>query len=444
MKIEEHFYLLKRRIFKKNNIIFITILVILLFVMFLSLTVMTLYRTNEIASSNKKTDGKTIYVYPPLKQDKLTTEDLDKIKSIDHVSFVGGKIYFGGVSLSVDELNKPFSEAEIFVQPLLEGINLKMVKGNQEISNGEMICPVNFYSYEAYSFDDEYIEDKEETEEVFNMKKKIIKSAKINGRDLIGKNLKTKHITSYDYNDETGEESNIKYNYQDFKIVGTYDQSYTMDSLYNCYISKDDYLKLVLSDFEHKGYIEYEHLQEQELNKEYNEVMIILDEYKNMNYVHQELDKLKYVYEDEKEVNQGDKLFFTYAPMFISIIIILIAINIIYNFNSKKIKGRVSNYALLKSLGYDNKTIEINEILENVICYLISFVISLSIFITCFVVLKNNYLAGYVVEGMLINIPVLAIGAIFVIVLCLLIIINNKLVAKKLKHSVLELLRKEI
>ena len=43
-----------------------------------------------------------------------------------------------------------------------------------------------------------------------------------------------------------------------------------MDSLYNCYISKDDYLKLVLSDFEHKGYIEYEHLQEQELNKEYN------------------------------------------------------------------------------------------------------------------------------------------------------------------------------
>ena len=132
-----------------------------------------------------------------------------------------------------------------------------MVKGNQEISNGEMICPVNFYPYEAYSFDDEYIEDEEETEEVFNMKKKIIKSAKINGRDLIGKNLKTKHITSYDYNDETGEESNIKYNYQDFKVVGTYDTSYTMDSLYNCYISKDDYLKLVLSDFEHKGYIEY-------------------------------------------------------------------------------------------------------------------------------------------------------------------------------------------
>lgn len=417
MKISEHFYLLKRRIFKKNNIIFILVMIILLFAMFTSLTVMSLFVTNELASLNKKIVSREIYVYPPLNENILTTNDLDKIRNIEHVTFVGGKIFSSGVELYIDELNKIFSDARVIVFPLLDGIDLKMVRGKKEINNGEMICPVNFYPYEVNEFNE--INKTEENEQEFKMKKKIIKSAMINEKDLVGKTLNTK----YPKNDE-------QYEYQDFKVVGTYDQKYTMNSLNNCYITKEDFFEI--SSF-----------QNQKI-KEYSGVMVLIDDYKNISFVHQELDKLKYVYEDHQEVDAEEKLFFAYAPMFITIIIILVAINIIYNFNSKKIKARVRSYALLKSLGYGNKTIEINEILENVICYLISFAISLIIFIICFINIKINFMASYVVSGYLINIPIFPIGAIFVVVLCLLIIINNKLVAKKINKSVLELLRNEI
>lgn len=440
MKLSEHFYLLKRRIFKKNNIIFILVMVILLLAMFTSLTVMSLYITNELSALNKDISSREIYVYPPLKQNIFTTYDLEKIQNIEHVTFVGGKIFSGGVELNIDELNKPFSEALIFASPLLDGIELKMVRGKKEINSGEIICPENFYPYEVYSFDE--IKDSEETDEIFEMKKKIIKSAKIKGHDLIGKTLNTKNLISYDYDAKLGKKYTEQYAFQDFKVVGTYDQSYTMSSLNQCYITKDDFFRLasIQADFKE---LEFKSL-EQEINKEYSGVMILIDDYKNIGFIHQELDKLNFVYEDLREVDKADKLFFTYAPIFITLIIILVTINIIYNFNSKKIKQRVSNYALLKSLGYDNKTIEINEILENVICYLISFVISLIIFITCFKIFKINFMAWYIAIGSLINIPILPIVSIFIIVLCLLIIINNKLVAKRLKYSVLELMRKEI
>ena len=54
MKISEHFFLLKRRIFKKNNIIFIVVMMILLLAMFASLTIMSLFVTNELSSLNRK------------------------------------------------------------------------------------------------------------------------------------------------------------------------------------------------------------------------------------------------------------------------------------------------------------------------------------------------------------------------------------------------------
>lgn len=434
MKISEHFFLLKRRIFKKNNIIFIVVMMILLLAMFASLTVMSLFVTNELSSLNRKLSSREIYVYPPLKKEVLTIEDLDIIKNIDHIDYVGGKIFSGSIELYIDELNKPFSEASINVTPLLDSVEPKMVKGSGNIYNGEMICPVNFYPYEVYYFDDKKDEDSEETDEVFEMKKKIIKSALLNSKDLIGKTITVKY-SNYDYriDYETYKE---EYNTKDFKIVGAYKENYTMDSFNTCYVTKEDFFEMASFQNQKK--------KDQEINKEYSGIMVLIDDYKNMSSVHQELNKLNYVYEDHQEVDKADKLFFTYAPMFITIIIVLIAINIIYNFNSKKIKGRVSNYALLKSIGYDNKTITINEILENVICYLISFILSLIIFIICFIYIKTNFIASYVVLGYLINIPILAIISIFIIVLCLLIIINNKLVAKKIKRSVLELMRNEI
>lgn len=440
MNFSEHLFIIKNKIFRKNNILFIFVMIILLFAMFTSLSIMSLYVSNENAKTNKSINARKIYVYPSIKERMLTSEDLDKINNIKHVSFVGSKLFSDIIEVYVDELNKPFSSASIILHPLLDGIYIKNAKGNENINKGEMLCPVNFYPYEVNDYNATKPEDSDETDEVFAMKKKIVKSAKIKDTDLIGKTLNVKYISDYNYDREIGEEINIEYDYKDFKVVGTYNENYTMNSLNDCYISKDDFLELSLvqSAFENPKRVEqYE-------KQEYGGIMIIIDDYKNIGYVHQELDKLNYVYEDQYEVIRADKLFFTYAPMFITIIILIVAINIIYNFNSKKIKGRVKNYALLKSLGYDNKTIEINEILENVICYLISFVISLILFISFFVVVKNNYLASYIVEGYLINIPILAIISIFVVVLCLIIIINNKLVAKKLNKSVLELVRNEI
>lgn len=413
MSFKESLFIIKRKLFKKNNIVFMIVLTILLVIIFSSLTVLDFILKYKNDMETKNNEAKTIIVY-----EKPTEENIKKLKEIENVKFVGSKRFLRGTVGEVKELNKTFSNAFVFFEPLIDGVELKIISGKEEINNGEAICPLKFYPYDL---DD---------------KNTIINKEIINGKDLIGKTITSATTKDFMLNPDE------KY-YKKFTVVGVYDQKYNMASLDRCYITKDDFLEIA-SPYESGSKATYEDGRIEYDYDEYQDTFILVDKYKNVPLVEEELKKMNYTYDIYFAFDKGELMLFTYGPIFVVLIVVLIAINIMYNFISKKIKERIKNYALLKAVGYDDKTISNNEILENVICFLASYIVSLVIFIIGFFLVKKYFMSEYILEGIMMNFPIVLLIVSFIFLLGLLIFINRKIINKKLNLDISKLIRNEV
>lgn len=413
MTLKEHFYLIRSKIFRKNNVIFMLVMIVLLLILFISLGIMQLFLSFKINSERKDIGVRSLNVF-----EEYNSQNIEKLKNIEHVRFVGSDRLYHSVFTHAKEFDKSFATAYIKILPVIDENQLKVVSGKKQINNGEALCPMKFYPYDDMAHD--YIVDSE-----------VIK-----GKNLINRTFTSETVKDYLLNPDD-------VYYKEFKIVGVYDQSYNMASLDRCYITIDDFLEIAPLYSSYGEWTDIDGNIHREA-QEFNSIYVVVDDYKNVSSVMNELRRLEFVFESASGYDEEDSALYVIVPLFISIAIMIIVINIIHNFNNKKMKQRMTYYGLLKAIGYDNQTIEKNQLLESIICYMISFVISFSIVLIGFILVKKYLLFEYVLEGLIINFPLLILICGFVITLFILFIINKKILNKRLKYTAQELIRDEI
>ncbi|MDD4407329.1 MAG: hypothetical protein PHF30_04760 [Bacilli bacterium] len=347
MKIIDQLFILKNKLLKKDNIIMIIILSLILTTIFAGITIMNFVSIFRISMLNSN-DGRTVLIDKP-----IDYKEMEKIKSIKHIELIENNKYAHGVEISAKQFDKSNAKGIVQLKPLLNDSNIKIIQGSNLKKSGDIICPVNFYPHSLYNIDD------------YNWEKKFYNSYKLDGKKLIGNIIKLEH-------------NEKKYS---FNIVGTFTNN-ILDELDVCYVSKNDFNPII-------GDIEY---CEDDTCYEYSSLMIRIDNYNNIDYVEKKLKdigyfSIKYYTFDEKVLTS-----MTYIPLFICSIVLIISMTIIYNFFRKKSNNNQYQYGILKSVGYTNKDINILAKNEGILIHLASITVSLIIYFILYFIITNNSL----------------------------------------------------
>ena len=169
--------------------------------------------------------------------------------------------------------------------------------------------------------------------------------------------------------------------------------------------------------------------------------MVIVDDYKNVSKVKDEIIKMDFSVYEAMYLEEETLSFMIIVPLLISIIVIILSLNIIYSFISKKIKYRLHSYGILKALGYSKKAIISIDLLENVLVFLISFIISFIIYLIAYIILMNTILVEFTYESVMIKIPFLYIIPFIIVFIGMIILICKIKLNKTLKVSTNEILK---
>jgi ABC-type antimicrobial peptide transport system permease subunit len=357
--------------------------------------------TYESDIKNKNIEGRTLVVYSD-------EENYDEISNIKHVIFNDSIKYSYGHYSKISELSNEKMTAEIYFLPYIEDMGV-------DLKDGETICPKKFYPYQLNQIN--------ENDEIIS---KIDYKYMLNSKDIINKTLT---IIS-----ENSDNDNIS-----VKVVGTYDATKYMNSLKTCYITKSDYDK-VMPPYEITGTATYVDGTQTTDYSEYEGNIVIVDSYKNVDEVSEILQTKGYKVIRKFTFDEELLNCYFYIPLFICMIVLIICLNLIYIFLSKKIKYRIKNYGILKSCGYSNKIISKLEIIENSILFVISFIISFIIYIVLFYIIKNTLLIEEVYNNVDISIPYWMFILEIIFIICCIIIFTKNIFKKVLKNKTSNLL----
>lgn len=295
-------------------------------------------------------DGNTLII-----ENTNDKEKLEKIENMEHVILVASKKYVDTTFVNVPQFDKDKIDSSITLKTFLTDNDAKIVKGNKLKNRGDMICPRKFYPYSVYIEEDGHSE----------FTTKFYDSLIINGDDLVGKSILA-----------TNDNKEYKFN-----IVGSF-QNNVLEELDVCYISKEDF-DMLRDDCE---------LYSNDECIKYSSLMVRVDNYSNVAEVEKKLQNLgfspikKYSY-DEQALSS-----MTAIPLFISSIIIVITITMIYNFFRKKSVNNQFDQGILKSLGYTKKDIISLNKLEVTIIYITTIIISFILYIIIYYFVVNAYL----------------------------------------------------
>ena len=400
MNFKNVIYIVKRKIVNIEDIIIILICSLLLIAIFACFTICYLGLNME----------KMAYSYDEAKMliiSKYKSEDdYNLLKNIEHINVIDNYKYAYGVSVLVPELDNALL-GEITIRPYLYD-RFEITSGRTLEKKNEMICPENFYPHSLY------------IQEQNDIVEKYYPNNMINSKSLLNK--------TYDIKVKDAE-----YNYE---LVGTYKNMYGVD-VDTCFVLKETFDEI-------KDNIDYCTLDDnsgEEVCYEYNNLMVLVDDYKNMNYVSEKLNEYGYSSSETFIFDDELLLTITYTPIFIALIIIIITITIIYNYYSKKSVIETYNYALLKSIGYNNSQISKVYVYKSLFSIVISLVLSIISYIVIYNYISNKYLPDLLYGNWMPPIPYLFI--IFYIFMYALFIcyITNRFVKKRLLTSVNVLFR---
>lgn len=398
---------IKKRLTEKRNIILIIILTILLIVIFscLTLTNLVINVRNDTYHTLKY---RTFILYG-------ATDEIDKIKEIEHIKLITSNKFYLGLYHSVKEFDNELSKGELVIKPLLVEDGIKIVKGEKIKNSGESICPNNLYPHDIYTND--------------SSKKVIYKELYLKGKDILGKEF-TLYSSNTDY-------LNQAFN---FKITGTY-QNNQLEEPNICYIPVNDFDKL--KENYSTTSISVDIYGNKTITPNYyKDLMIIIDSYENINEVINTLTDMGYGYDQAITFDEVYQKLMIYVPLFIAIIIMIISINIIYSFLRKKTNYNRNTYGILKSIGYNNKTIYKLELLENIIIFFISFIIAFIIYIIGCQIVTNTILIEMLYQNYMLKIPWHYLLVLIIIFILLIKLIEMHLLKKHLKSSIKTLLEK--
>lgn len=406
---------LKRKILQKRNIVMMIILMFLLLISFFGLTITWTifnYKNNLI---NKNYEYRTLTINQ--KEDNIN-DDILKVSSIENVTFVGSTKYLNGSIVKVKDFDVDDLKGSIQIFPLISGRNIKSSYDENTLEEGKIICPKKFYPHSlALSSDAD------------NFDMGIVYSNVLNGSDYIGKKV--------DIKSESGEQ-----NYQ-FEIVGTYNQNESLNSINTCLVNIKDYDKLA-SPYSGIGYGVDNEGNEIEDYYEYEGLMVLVDKLDNISKVKSKLIELGYNVENYFVLDNQSIFIYIYIPLLICLIVLIVCINIIYNFIVKKTKEKLRVYGIQSAVGFDNKLILNLDIWENIIVYGISFIFSFVIYYIVLQILVRTLLYEFVYNSISIDVPVMLISVYFGVLLLFIVFVNRRLVTNILKRNTSRLLKGEL
>lgn len=405
MKIFDQFFILKRHFVKKENVVIISVLALIFIAIFTCLTMInfaTFFRTSMI----KSRDSLILFI------DKTDDEEkMELLNNIDHIISVENKKYAIGVEVFAPQFDNASKnknedmEGIIQLKPLLNASDVKIEKGENLKKNGDIICSSNLYPYSLYVG---------ETYDGYEIK--MYKSLIRDSKKLIGQTINLINNEDIEYK---------------FNIVGSFYNNLLEESNV-CYISKEDF-DLFKSNYE---------VCSDEECYEYHSLMLRIDEYKNIDEVEKKLKDIGfiptryYTFDDESL----DTL--TYIPLFISSIIIIISITIIYNFFRKKSVNNQYQHAILRSIGYTKSNILSISIIEGLIIYLICLIISIIGYLIGYNIVTYFYLDQISYINFYVPIPWFYILLFSIFILGYIFLVIREFVKRNLNLYIDELFRK--
>lgn len=373
---------------KKNSLLFLVLTFVLIAIFaILSVHYFFSYGTSKelIATRNREI---TI-------EEELNDEQINKIKTIKHVSSLTESVY--NTSISSSYFEKDGLQSDITLIPLLEDNEIKIVNGHKIKNNYEIICPIDFYPYD--------------------ISEKIIEDNYLKGKKLIG--------TSFEAVSQNGISNK-------YTIVGTYNTKKTTNDKNACYANYETMRSLNSND--------------EEKQKSY---VVRVDSLKKVTEVNKQIRDLNintyrpnFYYEYDYTSNNALKL----ISLFATVVILMVCYIVIYNFIRKKIHYNLSKYGILDAIGYKKKTIIIIELVENLLISLFATIPSFLIYaITHYYVIRqiDDYLLYDFSNELDLQIPYqyILLSLIFVIVM---IILSTIILLKyNLKNNANKLLRND-
>ena len=393
ISFKDKYFLLHSNLLKKRNILLFIILVLVILILLLCFNLIFFVGDFQEININKNVDMRTLLVYS--KDDKANFNDISNLK---HVVYNNSTKFYGSTGIYSEEFNNKETKGFVAVYPLLLPKELKIINGRSIQSDNEAVCPTNFYPHSIYI---------NENSDIMRINPEYY----LNTGDIIGKKFTIKS--------NNPENENIT-----VKIVGLYNSEDNLKPINGCYISETAYDQIVspyeatITNYLEDGSIVTE-------NIDYTGNIVIIDEYKNVKNVKNKLEEMGFSVSSAFYIdNQILKSIFT-IPLLISLIVIILSLNIIYSFINKKVKYRLPNYGILKTIGYNKRIIISIDTLENIIVFIFSFIIAFLLYIAIYTILMNTILVEYVYNNLTIHIPFLYI-IIFVILFIIIITIMCK------------------
>lgn len=334
----------------------------------------------------------------------------DLITNINHIVEVEDEVFKKMQEYSVKEFDTDI-KGRIVLNAYLDSNNIIINNGKNIVNKYDAICSDMFYPYEIEKIDDKI---------VFN-RNRLLKP-----NDFLNKEFE---ITTEDNK-----------NYK-FKIVGTYNSTKNLNDLGSCYINKDIFKEIVPNSNGGNLYIDSKTGEQTFIPEELTGKIAIIDNYKNLDIVKEELSKLGFIVTPYSELNKGYVELIFYTPIIGTIIISLVFCSILESFISKKIKLNAKSNAILKATGYSKHKIKMINLMENLIIFIFSYLITIILYIIIFNYMKNYYYSAYIYDGTILSFSIIPIIITPCIFMLLIYFINEKMLNKNLDKSISEILQ---
>lgn len=384
----------------KENIYFILIMAIFTIILLTALNVY--YNINSFIdkSINSNIGFRTISVSPKFDYNDLGQDELSKI---NHVIEVYSSFYDSAVIESDLTINGLDGKVE-----LLYGTNNTIpdiVYGTTITKKGETVCPINFYpDSSVYS-------------------SKINESKILPNEKYLNKNFNVKYY-SYEFigNRLVEKDEFIK----SLKIVGFYDNKKNLNFNNQCYVLPED-----MKDVRNATIID-------DSNSSTPYFSVVVDDVKNVKYVENELQKLKYTNFETKNLIDSELINIISLSCLITLILVVLIVIFISGFYTKKrMINEMKFIGVLKVCGYDSKLIHRLYFYQTLIINSISSLLGFVIFTFGFSIIKNKFFNIFKNVGITFSISMFSVLLTFLIVVGLSLIFTTfrtiKLTNKKIR-----------
>lgn len=341
-------------------------------------------------------EAKSLFVYKDINYSDIVSDLINR----EHIAIVYNQDY----NMATGYLNIDNKKIYVNIKPLNNIYSPKIISGRKVNDSNEMICP----KYLAKN-----ISDLTTISDVINMKDYVDKELNLSYKKEIFRDL---------YTIDTIKEYSRK-----IKIVGLYDDGYSMGMFYDCYML-DETLKEIVE--EERIVYSDEYLSQVKVEENGLSTSVVVDKLENVDTVSKQLKEDGYIVERQlamktellENINLISKILTIIMFLFISIIFVIYLGNMI--------KKQKRDIGLYKLFGFTNRQI------TNIIIFKVLTIIILSIVlegvIIMFLLEKANLEIDKILNYAYIDLKLfLAPQFIFIVFIILLIILISKLVMNK-------------